>query len=193
MTTATAATPPKIRRFTVSEYHRMAEAGILGEDDRVELINGRIYVMSPIGSQHAACVRRLTRLFILAARDQAEVSVQNPILLTPDSEPEPDVTLLTPRDDAYAARHPRPEEVMLIVEVSGSTLEFDRKQKIPLYAQAGIQEVWIVALDEDRVHVYRQPETDRYAEHTTADRGKSLTVQALPDAEPFAVEEILGA
>lgn len=171
----------------------MAESGILGEDDRVELINGRLYVMSPIGSQHAACVRRLTRLFIFAVHDQAEVSAQNPILLSPESEPEPDVALLAPRDDAYAARHPRPEEVMLIVEVSGSTLEFDRKQKLPLYAQAGIPEVWIVALDEDQIHGYRQPEGQSYAEHTTYKRSDALTVQALPDAGPFAVEEILGA
>ena len=193
MNVSTTVQPPTTRRFTVSEYHRMAEAGILGEDDRVELLHGQIYVMSPIGSQHAACVRRLTRLFILAAREQAGVSVQNPILLAPDSEPEPDVALLTPRDDAYAARHPRPDEVMLIVEVSGSSLEFDQTTKLPLYAQAGIPEVWIVALDEDQIHAHRQPEEGTYAEHETCERGNMLTVQALPDVGLFDADDVLGA
>lgn len=193
MSVSTPPQSPQTRRFTVSEYHRMAETGILGEDDPVELINGQIYVMSPIGSQHAACVRRLTRQFILAVRDQAEVSVQNPVLLTPDSEPEPDVAILAPREDAYAARHPRPNEVMLVVEVSGSTLEFDRDKKLPLYAQAGIPEMWIVALDEDRIHVYRQPDGPRYTEHITCERDGALTVQALPDIGPFAAKDVIGA
>lgn len=192
MSVSTTAQPPRTRRFTVSEYHRMAEAGILGEDDRVELIDGQIYAMSPIGSQHAACVRRLTRLFILATGEKAEVSVQNPVLLTPDSEPEPDVALLAPRDDTYAARHPRPDEVMLIVEVSGSSLEFDQITKLPLYAQAGIPEVWIVALDEDRLHIHREPSASGYAEHAIRERGGTLTVHALPDAGPFIVEDVLG-
>lgn len=192
METPTATTSPQQRRFTVSEYHRMAEAGILGEDDSVELINGQLYVMSPIGSQHAACVRRLSRLFFQHTGPDALVSVQNPIFIDPDSEPEPDVALLKPRDDDYAARHPRPEEVLLVVEVAGSSLTFDQKTKLPVYARAGIPEVWIVALDEDRLYVYRQPEAGRYAEPTTVDRGDTLTVQALPDAGPFTVEEILG-
>lgn len=187
------AQPPTPRQFTVSEYHRMVEAGILGEDDRVELIDGQIYVMSPIGSQHAACVDRLTRLFILAVHDRASVRVQNPILLTPDSEPEPDVALLTLREDAYAARHPRPNEVMLIVEVSGASLEFDQTTKLPLYAQAGIPEVWIVALQADQLHIYREPSASGYAEHTTCERGDTLTVQALPNVGPFAVKDVLGA
>ena len=191
--TATAPAPPHARRFTVSEYHRMAEAGILGEDDPVELLHGQIYVMSPIGSQHAACVRRLTRLFMLAAGEQAEVSVQNPIFLATDSEPEPDVALLVSRDDAYAARHPRPDEVLLLVEVSGSTLAFDQTTKLPLYAQAGIREVWIVALDEDRMHGYRQPAGNTYDEHVIYERGDTMQVEALPDAGPFAVEDVLGA
>ena len=182
-----------MRRFTVSEYHRMAEAGILFEDDPVELIEGQIYVMSPIGSQHAACVDRLNRLFMRAVEDQAIVRVQNPILIDGQSEPEPDVALLAPREDDYAARHPRPSEVQLVVEVSGSTLEFDQEKKVPLYAQAGIPEVWIVALDEDRIHIYRDPQTTDYAEHATVDRGDALTVQALPDAGSFAAEDVLGA
>jgi len=193
MGVSTTAQPPTTRRFTVSEYHRMAEAGILGEDDPVELIDGQIYDMSPIGSQHAACVRRLTRLFILATHEQAEVSIQDPILLAPDSEPEPDVALLAPRDDAYVARHPHSDEAMLIVEVSGSSLEFDQTTKLPLYAQAGIPEVWIVALQADQLHIYREPSASGYSEHTTCEHGDMLTIQALPDAGPFAVDDVLGA
>jgi len=193
MSVSTTARPPQTRRFTVSEYHRMAEAGILGEDDRVELIDGQIYVMSPIGSQHAACVNHLSRLFILGVHDQAVVHIQNPILLTPNSEPEPDVALLAPRDDAYAARHPRPDEVMLIVEVSGSSLAFDQTTKLPLYAQSGIPEVWIVALQEDQLHIHREPSASGYAEHAIRERGDTLTVHALPDAGPFAVKDVLGA
>lgn len=193
MSVSTTAQPPTTRRFTVSEYHRMAEAGILGEDDPVELIDGQIYVMSPIGSQHAACVDRLARLFFTAVgTDEARVRIQNPILIDPSSEPEPDVALVEPKE-AYAARHPRPDEVMLLVEVSGATLAFDRKEKLPLYAQAGIPEVWIVALDEDQIHAHRQPEGGAYAEHKSYERGDTLTVQALPDAGPFAVEDVLGA
>jgi len=192
MGVSTTAQPPTTRRFTVSEYHRMAEAGILGEDDPVELIDGQIYVMSPIGSQHTACVDRLTRLFILALHNQVLVRTQNPILLAPDSEPEPDVALLTPRDDAYAARHPRPDEVMLVVEVSGSSLEFDQTTKLPLYAQAGIPEVWIVALQADQIHIYCEPSASGYAEHTTCERGDTMTIQAVPDVSPFAVEDVLG-
>ncbi|MGM0705757.1 MAG: Uma2 family endonuclease, partial [Bacteroidota bacterium] len=102
---------PTLYRFSVSDYHRMGEAGVLGPDLNVELLNGHIYEMSPIGSRHAACVDRLTRLFMHAVDDRAIVRVQNPIVLPPDSEPEPDVALLKPRDDDYASRHPRPDEV----------------------------------------------------------------------------------
>jgi len=193
MGVSTTAQPPTTRRFTVSEYHRMAEAGILGEDDRVELLHGQIYVISPIGSQHAACVDRLARLFFTAVgTDEARVRIQNPILIDPSSELEPDVALVEPKE-AYAARHPRPHEVMLLVEGSGSTLAFDRKKKLPLYAQAGIPEVWIVALDEDQIHAHRQPEEGTYAEHETCERGNVLTVQALPDVGLFDADDVLGA
>ncbi len=186
-------TPPRVRRFTVSEYHRMAEAGILGEDDPVELLDGHLYVMSPIGSQHADCVDRIARLFFTTVEpEDARVRVQNPILLDPTSEPEPDVALVAPKD-TYAARHPRPDEVLLVVDVAASTLAFDRDVKLPLYARAGIPEAWIVALDEDQMHVYRRPEGDRYRKHTTHERGDTLAVQALPDAGPFAVKDVLGA
>lgn len=191
-TAATKTAPPQRRRFTVDEYHQMAEAGILRPNDRVELLDGHIYTMSPIGSKHAACVRRLNRLFFKQAEPHALVSVQNPIQLTPDSEPEPDVALLAPRDDDYASRHPRPDEVFLLVEVSGETLTFDREVKLPLYAQAQIPEVWIVALEEEQIHVYRQPDDAHYADHTICEREDDLTIRTLEDVAPIPGEEILG-
>src|SRR5690554_3847041 len=142
------AVAPAERRFTVEEYHAMARAGILTEDDRVELLEGRIVTMSPIGSRHVEVVRRLTELFILRAREHAIVSAQNPVRLDRHSEPEPDLALLV-RKEAYAARHPRPDEVLLLIEVAASTLAFDLREKVPLYARAGIGEVWVVALDEE--------------------------------------------
>jgi hypothetical protein len=184
---------PTLYRFSVSDYHRMGEAGVLGPDLNVELLNGHIYEMSPIGSQHAACVRRLTRVFSAHVHPkQALVSVQNPIVLPPDSEPEPDVSLLKPRDDNYASRHPRPDEVLLAVEVADSSLPFDQEVKVPLYAQAGIPEVWVVALDEDRIHAYQMPKSGSYRERATYDRGDEIALPSVLDAPAVAVDAVLG-
>lgn len=188
----TTTAPPKQRRFTVEEYHQMGAAGILSEDDPVELLEGHIYVMSPIGSQHAACVRRLTRLFVQRADPQALVSTQNPIFLTPESEPEPDVALLSPREDDYATRHPRPDEVLLVIKVADSSRSLDRTVKLPLYARAGIPEVWIIALDNDRADVYREPEGDQYSSHETKEPDDDVLVSALPELDPVSVRTILG-
>ncbi|PEN07707.1 hypothetical protein CRI93_06915 [Longimonas halophila] len=184
---------PAPLRFSVSDYHRMAEAGVLRPDLNVELLNGHIYEMSPIGSQHAACVRRLTRVFSAHVHpEQALVSVQNPIVLPPDSEPEPDVALLKPRDDDYASRHPRPEDVLLVVEVADSSLPFDQEVKVPLYAQAGLSEVWVVALDEDRVHAYRMPESGSYREHALYECGDEIALPRNDIAAALAVSDVLG-
>ena len=133
MTTATA--PPKTptqRRFTVEEYYQMAETGVLPEEENVELLDGQIYLMSPIGSEHAACVRRLNRYFHSKIESQALVSVQNPIRLSDTSEPEPDLALLSPREDEYATHHPGPDDVLLVVEVADSSLDFDQETKLAL-------------------------------------------------------------
>lgn len=183
---------PKERRFTVEEYHRMGEAGILHEDDRVELIDGQLFVMSPIGSEHAACVRRLDRLFHRHVDPQALVSTQNPVVLDDVSEPEPDLTLLVSRDDDYAAHHPRPDEVLLLVEVADTTETFDRSTKLSLYAQAGISEYWVVSLPDERVYVHREPTGDDYGLRLTCTPGDAVTVAALPDLSPIPVDEILG-
>lgn len=118
----------------------MAEAGVLPEEENVELLDGRIYRTSPIGSAHAACVDRLTRLFVRGVGEDIIVRIQSPIVLPPTSEPEPDVTLLKPRPNGYTERHPRQEEVFLVVEVADTSLDFDRETKGPLYARAGVPE-----------------------------------------------------
>src|SRR5438552_13539404 len=140
--------------FTVSDYYRMAEAGIIREDERVELLNGEIVQMSPTGSNHSACVARLYTLMFRLVGNNALVWAQNPISLSELSEPVPDVALLKPRSDFYAKRHPQPSDVLLLIEVSDSTLKYDRRVKVPSYAQAGIPEVWIVNLQEEIIEIY---------------------------------------
>ena len=145
------------RRFTAHKFLRMGEAGILHEDDCVELIEGEILEIAAIGNRHLACVNRLTRLFI--ERLGGAVVVQNPVRISERSEPEPDVTLFRPRADFYAGKRPAPEDVLLLREVSDTTLGFDREVKLPLYARASIPEVWIVELVNERVRAYSRPRT----------------------------------
>jgi Uma2 family endonuclease len=177
--------------FTVAEYHRLAELGILHEDDRVELLDGKVVVMTPIGPRHAGCVDRLTRLFSLRASDLAAVRVQSPVVLGERAEPEPDVSLLRLPIERYASAHPRPVDVMLIIEVADTSLDYDRDVKLPLYASAGIPEVWLVDLEGERITLHRAPGPDGYRDVTTASRGHSITPRLLPDGT-LAVDEILG-
>jgi Uma2 family endonuclease len=170
----------------------MGEAGVFGENDRVELLDGHIYAMSPIGSEHAACVRRLDRLFQREVGSQAIVSIQNPVRLNESSEPEPDLALLAPRDDSYATRHPRPDDVRLVVEVAGTSLDFDRDVKRPLYAQADIPELWIVNLEADRIEVFRSPQKTAYTEENRYGRDQSIPLRFLSAGAPIAVTDVLG-
>ncbi len=179
------------RLFTVAEYHRMAEAGILQEDDRVELIEGEIVAMNPIGSRHAAAVDRLTRLLTQAAGERAIVRVQSPVQLGERSEPQPDLALLKPRPDFYAGAHPGAEDVLLLVEVADASADYDRQVKLPLYARAGVPEAWLVDLDGQAVEVLRHPSAHGYATTERVGRGQSLPVPGLPDAR-LAVDLILG-
>ncbi len=181
----------KPRLFTVSEYYAMVRAGVLHENDRVELIRGQIIPMSPIGSRHATCVDDMAELFITRVRPHATVRIQNPIRLSAHSESEPDLALLE-RKRIYASRHPRPDEVLLVIEVADTTLDYDQQVKALLYAEEGIQEYWIVNLEEEGLEVYRQPGPDGYAETTTLQRGEEVEILALPAAGMFSVEEILG-
>jgi Uma2 family endonuclease len=177
----------KQRLFTVEEYHAMGRAGVLTRDDRVELIDGLIISMSPIGDAHVDCVNRLTRSFILRTDPKAIVSVQNPIRLNDFSEPEPDVVLIRPGK----AGVPTARDVLLLVEVADTTLAFDRDVKLPRYAAAGVPEVWIVALEDDHVAVYRHPGPTGYAETRRAERGEEIAIAALPEAGTFAVDAML--
>jgi hypothetical protein len=178
------------RLFTVEEYHRMAEAGILSEDDRVELIEGELVAMSPIGSRHAACVARLTAL-LFPVEGRGILWVQNPIRLGARSEPQPDVALLRYRPDFYASAHPGPEDVLLVVEVAETSADADRSLKIPLYARYGIPEAWLVDLLEERIEIYRHPTPQGYRSLHIAHRGETVSPTALPDLE-LSVDEILG-
>ena len=167
-------------RLDVTDYYRMAEAGILGEDDRCELIEGEIIDMAPIGSGHSAIVKRLKRWFELTVDHYAIVSVQDPIRLNWQNEPQPDIALLRYREDFYRHAHPGPDDVLLIVEVADTSARYDREIKLPLYARNGIPEVWIVDLRERRVDIHRQPEGSSYRESWTA-TGPDLCPEGLPE------------
>jgi Uma2 family endonuclease len=174
----TARLPP--HRFTVPQYEKMIDVGILNEDDRVELIRGEIVAKMPIGDLHIACIDRLTRQMIRKVGDDAIVSIQNPIRLA-DSEPEPDLVLKRPRDDFYASGKPGAADVLLLIEVADSTLDRDRDVKRPLYAENGITEYWIVNLPDRCLEVYRQPRPDgTYADVRMLRPGDTADVAALP-------------
>lgn len=162
-------------RFDVGDYYRMAETGILGPQDRVELIEGQIVDMAPIGSAHAGTVNRLVRL---AAKAMAEgsvlVGIQNPLRLDAHNEPQPDLMLLRPRADDYRDSHPTPADVLLLVEVADSTLAYDRGPKLALYARHGVPEVWIVDLGGRAVEVCRQPGPEGYAERRRVMEGSAM-------------------
>ncbi len=177
--------------WTVDEYEQMIEKGILTEDDRVELIKGEIVEMAAIGPRHAMCVMRLDELFHELLRRTVLISVQNPIRLPDYSEPEPDLALLKRRSDEYSHEHPKADDILLLVEVSDSTLATDRRVKVPLYAEAGIAEVWLVNLDKDVVEVYSEPTGGKYEKMALARRGEALV---LPGGLPgqISVAEVLG-
>jgi len=178
-----------IRRLTLDEYHRLIELGIFHEDERVELIEGVLHQMSPEGSRHAECVDRLTEFFYAARKDRYRIRIQHPLTIpNSHSEPEPDLALVVPREDGYADRHPQPEEVLLVVEVADTSVEEDRLVKAPLYATAGIAELWIVNLRERQVEVYRQPVTfpaghSAYRERILYSVGDTLSPLQFPDCK----------
>lgn len=178
------------RHFTVEDYHALARSGILAEDDRVELLNGEVVKMSPIGSPHAACVDRLNRSLMRSVGVKAIVRIQNPIRVDDHSEPEPDVALVRPRADDYSTSHPAPQEVFLLIEVSDTSIAVDRQVKLPLYARAGIAEVWLVDLAARCVEVYSQPAADGYQSIKKFYSPAKLSPQLLPEVTA-ALAEIL--
>src|SRR2546422_8918 len=167
------------RRFTLDEYHRMIEADVLHEDDRVELIRGDIVQMTPIGRHHASCVAKLNDLLLASLRGRAILWPQNPVTILPDSEPQPDIILLRYREDFYRHRLPGPADVTLLIEVAGTSLPYDRNVKGPLYAEAGVAEYWIVDLAGDAIEVYRGPSAQRYQRFERVTRGGSVVPEAF--------------
>src|SRR5256712_10029438 len=178
------------RRFTLDEYHRMAEAGILNRGDRVELIRGEIVQMTAIGSDHASCVARLTHLLIGRLPARVILRPQNPLIILPDSQPEPDIILLGYRDDFYRHALPGPDDVALLIEVANTSLRYDRHVKGPLYAEAGVRDYWIVDLEGEAVEVYWDPHAGRFRHHERVAREATLAPPALPDT-PLSVSDLL--
>lgn len=169
------------RRFTVDEYHKMGTAGILTEDDRVELIDGEIVQMSPINVPHAVCVSLLNMAFAPLLAGRGMVWVQNPIAVDDLNEPQPDVLLVKSHDYLQQQRHPGPADILLLIEVADATVRFDRYQKVPRYARAGILEVWLVNIPKGIVEVYTEPIAGKYRGIRRVGRGESITLTALPD------------
>jgi Uma2 family endonuclease len=180
------------RLLTIEEYHQMVEAGILSEDERLELIHGELIEMTSIGNRHAGCVRWLNRCFNARLASRSVVDVQDPVPLgDQQSEPQPDVVLLRYQEDCYRAQAPRPEDVLLIVEAADTSLAYDRDVKIPLYAKSGISEAWLVDLTSDSIFSYRRPSAGGYLEVRRFRRGDTISPEAFPE-EGFSVDEILG-
>ena len=149
-------------RLSVTDFQRMAEVGILGEGDRLELIEGEIIHMAPIGSRHAAVVDQLAQLLHKAVGDAAILRVQGPLQLGEHSQPQPDLALLRYRRDFYAQAHPGPEDTLLLIEVADYSLAYDRQIKIPLYARHLIPEAWLINLQQDRLEIYQSPSSEGY-------------------------------
>ena len=167
-------------RITVDEYHRLAEQGSFAPDARVELIDGVIIDMPPIGSPHAAIGSRLDSLLGEVVGRQALVRCQWPLRLGNDSEPQPDIALVRPRENFYEDRHPTAADTLLVIEVSVTTLNDDLRTKLRLYARHGIPEYWVVDVVSQRLHVFRRPCGAEYEQAVSVDRPREVEITALP-------------
>jgi len=178
------------KAFTVGEYEQMISAGVLSEDERLELIEGEILAMSPIGGLHIQVVNRLNRLLVLLLKDQAVVSIQNPVRLR-NSEPQPDVAILRSTVNDRPAGVPRASDVVLVVEVADTSVDLDRTIKIPLFGREGIPEAWLVDLAQGSIEVYRGPGPSGYRNKQTLGASDFLTIEAIADTR-LLVDDILG-
>ena len=176
--------------FTVDDYYKMLDAGILCEDDRVELIEGEIIEMSPMGSRHAAVVSSVTEALVSLFKGKALLRPQLPLRLNEFNEPEPDIAVVKPRPDRYSSRHPGPTDALLVIEISVSSLRYDRDVKLPIYAASQVPEVWIAHLRAATVLVYRDPAGTHYATHLKYGRGESLSCLAFPEIQ-VAIDDLL--
>ncbi len=168
-------------RFTIEDLERMVHAGVLRPDDRVELIEGELVDMAPIGWAHQGCVNRLTEILVTQLRGRAIVQPQGPLRLSEYSVPQPDLAILRPRSDYYAHGGPTAADVFLVIEVSDTTLAYDRDVKVPLYARHGVPEVWVIDLSGQRVLVYRHPSADGYRSVAEFRAGDHCAPEAFPD------------
>lgn len=182
---------PTRYKLSLADFHKLGSAGILTEDARVELIDGELLQMAPIGPRHASAVDTLVELLAPQAPGRFRLSIQNPLSLPPHSEPQPDVMLLRPREDRYAASLPVAEDVLLLIEVADRSLDYDRRLKLALYAQAGVREYWLFDLPGVRVEVYRRPGPDGYAEGLELGLAESISPEALPDVK-LELRAVLG-
>jgi Uma2 family endonuclease len=180
------------RRFTIDDCQRMEDAGILRAEDRVELIDGEFVTMMAIGPRHHASVDRATRAFVTKVGESAIVRVQGAVVLDLYNAPEPDLVLLRPRADFYASRYAGPADILLIIEVAESSIDYDREVKAPLYARSNVHEYWLVDLNEHVLHRYLSPERDRYRTVRQYGRGQSLAPELLPDCVISTSELLVG-
>jgi len=169
-------------RWTVEEYEELGRVGIFDENDRVELLNGEIVIMSPIGHRHATAVTRLNNYLARKSDGRYDVSPQNPFNLDEHSQPQPDLTLLDPVCDRQP-RHPLPEEIFLVIEVSDSTLRYDREDKRPAYARQMVRELWILNLAENQLELFRDPDGQTYRTALIADPAATVAPLAFPDLQ----------
>lgn len=178
------------RRFTVAEYDRMLEVGILAEDKCFELLDGEVVERMPEGSPHAGCISLFQLALPAPIRGRPLARVQHPLVLGDDSEPEPDIAIVCWRDDVYATAHPRAQDVLLLIEVADSSLLLDRNRKLPIYAAHGVAESWLVDLRARRIEVHRDPSPDGYRDVTLRGPGARLAVPGLDGVE-LAVDDLL--
>lgn len=188
---ATSAALPARRRFTADEFERLAEVGVLDEDDRVELLDGDIVEMTPISTHHAGGVNALNSIFGARVRGRAVLAVQNPVRLDDFNEPQPDFCLLRLRDDLYRRAHPAGPDILLLVEVAHTSGPYDRGIKAPLYARHGVRETWVVDVDQRVVHVFRDPSPGGYGTHEVREPDETIAPGAFPDVS-VEVRELVG-
>ncbi|AUC62336.1 putative dioxygenase [Cyanobacterium sp. HL-69] len=178
------------KKFAIEEYHQIITSGVLKEDYLIELINGEIFEMSPVGFKHASCVKKINYLFAEKLGSKVIIGVQDPIKLNNNSEPQPDIVLLKPRKDFYANDHPTVEDIFLLIEVADSSIDYDRTFKIPIYAENKVQEVWLVDLNQNLLEVYQNPQKNYYQNITKLSSEDSLTL-SQPEAITIKLDRIL--
>ncbi len=177
------------RRFTVDDYYQMGKAGIFREDDRLELIDGEIVQMTPIGSLHVRCVIKLTRLFSPLIQQDYDLSVQNPIELDEFNQPQPDLVIIKQSDLDSIDQPVKPKDIFLLIEVGDTSVQYDKDIKIPLYAKAGIKEVWQIDLQSQTIITYQQPTSDGYQSVCTHQSNDLISPQSFPHLQ-FTVSQI---